>query len=123
MHLPSYSCDMCDLGVEEDIKHLFSTCIFATECWASIGIQMPNLQQPYAYLESLKLQLRVPFFMEIIILMTWSIWITRNGEIFRNTRATVSQCRAQLKKELARLLHHAKEAYRPRLESWINSYL
>ena len=34
-----YTCVMCNLGVEEDINHLFFDCPFAKYCWLSLQIQ------------------------------------------------------------------------------------
>ncbi|KAG2655750.1 hypothetical protein PVAP13_1KG069342 [Panicum virgatum] len=109
MTLPAYNCVMCTDGTEETTLHLFIECNFAKQCWSSIGIQLQ--------------QSSVPFFMDIIILMSWSIWIERNGETFRNITATIAQCRATLRKELALVVHRAKSSVSTHLLSWIETHL
>jgi hypothetical protein len=37
---------------------------------------------PFKILEDFKAMLQLPFFMEMIVLMSWSIWVARNGLIF-----------------------------------------
>jgi hypothetical protein len=41
----------------------------------------------------IKRQLRVQFAMEIIILMSWSIWKCRNGWLFESIAPKVQRCR------------------------------
>ena len=74
MELPSYVCVCCSLSVEETLPHLFMHCSFAQSCWASIGLTI-GMNGPFSSLENLRLQLGVPFFMEVIILMNWCIWM------------------------------------------------
>ena len=70
MILPDYNCVCCANQVEESSEHLFIHCPFAQSCWATLGIQVGQ-DDPFSTLEQIKLQLNVPFFMEIIILMCW----------------------------------------------------
>ena len=72
MALPSYSCVCCNASVEESLAHLFLHCPFAQGCWSAIGLNV-GILDPFIALESLRIQLNVPFFMEIIILMCWGI--------------------------------------------------
>jgi hypothetical protein len=73
MELESYTCENCIWQKEETLYHLFLRCNFAKACWNSIGMNPPRIAQPEEASANLKQQLNVPFFMEIIILMTWSI--------------------------------------------------
>jgi hypothetical protein len=41
----------------------------------------------------LKRRIVQSFFMEVIILMTWAIWHTRNGWIFKNEDPPVDACK------------------------------
>ena len=71
MVLPSYSCVLCDDGIEESVDHLFLDCTIAKECWSLIGltvISSPNMVQKF---ESLRTQIGKGFFMEVIIIMCW----------------------------------------------------
>jgi hypothetical protein len=50
-------------------------------------------QGPFQILEAFRAQFSVPFFMEIIIIMCWSIWTVRNNLIFRGEEATTQKCK------------------------------
>jgi hypothetical protein len=82
MHLPSYGCVLCLLDPEETLNHLFLECAFARECWALIGLTVVSDPDPLVRFESFKSQLHTKFYMEIIIIMCWSIWAVRNDFIF-----------------------------------------
>jgi hypothetical protein len=73
MTLESYTCENCIWQKEETLYHLFLGCNFAKACWNSIGLIPPRIASPEVAATNLKQQLNVPFSMEIIILMTWSI--------------------------------------------------
>lgn len=45
---------------------------FVNDCWNLIQLQNQNNREPFQILETFKLNLQVPFFMEIIILMSWA---------------------------------------------------
>jgi len=82
MELQDYNCVLCINPMEESLNHLLLHCPFAISCWNWLQIQVnPDSNVPQA-MESFKAQLQVPFFMEIIILMCWTIWKARNGLIF-----------------------------------------
>jgi hypothetical protein len=74
--------------VEETVAHLFLQCDFAKACWNLVGLNIPHLQDPFQILEDLRAQLNVLFFMEIIIILCWSIWTSTNNFIFRNEEAS-----------------------------------
>jgi hypothetical protein len=59
-------------------------------------------------LASLKLAIFKPFFMEIIMLIAWSIWLTRNDFIFKAVTPSAYKCRKRFKDEIALLVHKAK---------------
>jgi hypothetical protein len=48
------------------------------------GTCIPTSMDTGAIVEDFKLQLHLPFFMEIIVTMCWAIWTMRNDIIFRN---------------------------------------
>jgi hypothetical protein len=89
MYLPSYDCILCNENHEETIDHLFLECIFSRDCWALIGLMIVNSPFLIHRIESLKLQIAKKFFMEIIIIMCWTIWTVRNDAIFRGVPPTV----------------------------------
>ena len=85
MFLESYTSDNCILKRKETQAYLFFRCNFAKACWNSIGVTSSTSSRPERVVFFIKQQLEVPFFMEIIILMTWSIWRCRNDWIFNNS--------------------------------------
>jgi hypothetical protein len=48
------------------------------------------------------------FFMEIIIIMAWSIWMTRNDWIFSNIDLSVERCKAKFIYEFSLVLFRVK---------------
>lgn len=92
MILDSYTCEMCIRQRPETISHLFLRCSFAKECWQSIGVTYVTTRPLLQIFKRIKENLQHPFFMEIIILMTWSIWNTRN-ETFNNVDPSIQSCR------------------------------
>lgn len=70
MHLPSYFCMLCSQSHEETVQHLFLDCDMAKACWATLGLTIDTSLEPLQIFESLRLQLNVSFFMEIIIIMS-----------------------------------------------------
>jgi len=100
MPLPSYNCVLCPLGSEETVDHLFLECDLAKA--------------------SLKLQLRVKFYMKvIIIIMCWSIWTVRNDVIFRGIEASNLRGLEMFKYTFRRLLWRAKKNYFSEIELWL----
>ena len=69
MHLPSYDCVLCQMGIEESLEHLFLYCEFFRECWATLGLNVNSNISPLQLFDRFKELIAVPFFMEIIILM------------------------------------------------------
>jgi hypothetical protein len=68
----------------------------------------------------IKDKLAVPFSMEIIILMTWAIWTTRNAWVFNNVDPTVQDCKRKFMSEFSLLLHRVKPDLINPLEVWLN---
>jgi hypothetical protein len=77
MEFQDYTCVLCSRSTEETLFHLLIDCPFASTCWNRLGLQVTDQEDLYQYLESFGWQLHVPFFMEIIILMSWTIWQMR----------------------------------------------
>jgi len=74
---------------------------------------------PFQILQSFKTQLGVPFFMEVIILMSWTIWKSRNDIILRQTQPSLALAKENFMEEFRLLLLRAKHAYSPLIEQWI----
>lgn len=60
-------------GVEESLLHLLLACPFAVRCWGTLHFQVGGLLDPFDILVSFKNQLAVPFFLELLVCMSWGI--------------------------------------------------
>jgi len=117
--LPDYTCVLCNGTIEESLSHLLLDCQFARQCWAIVNVDVDLELDPFQILQSFKTQLGVPFFMEVIILMSWTIWKSRNDFIFRQTQPSVAVAKENFREEFRLLLLRAKRAYSPMIEQWI----
>jgi hypothetical protein len=120
MHLETYTYENCILQRNENAYHLFLRCNFAKSCWASIGLITPQTHCPQRAALRLKRQLNMPEALEIIILMSWSIWQCRNGWIFDNIAPTVERCRAIFLQEVKCLLLRLKPSTSQIICSWLD---
>jgi hypothetical protein len=83
----------------------------------------PPLQQDIQnIIASLKNELRVPFFMELIILTSWAIWMIRNDFLFKGTNPNLYKCRKIFKAELALLVHKASRKSYSGLKNWVERF-
>lgn len=119
MHLPCYNCVLCQDSTEESLAHLLLECPFAQQCWGQINIVIDLQADPFQMLQIFKDQLGVPFFMEIVILMSGAIWKSRNDLIFNQVQPSVQQTFLCFKDECKLLLLRAKRAYSPLIDLWI----
>ena len=69
-HLLSSNCVLCADNTEETLEHLFLECDLARACWNLVGVAVGNYNDPLPIFEDFRRQLGVPFFMEIIIIMS-----------------------------------------------------
>jgi hypothetical protein len=122
MVLPSYSCVLCSLQLEETLEHLFLECPFAQASWGILNLTIPQGSH-FEVLESFRLQLNVNFFMDIIIMLSWCIWMERNDFIFKNKQPDLSFVKERFKKEFACVILRAKETRKPHMSLWIDSIL
>jgi hypothetical protein len=93
--------------VEETLEHPFLVCPFALDCWNLIHLLIPQ-GAPHYILLSLKSQLQVNFFMDIIILRSWTIWMARNDLIFRGEQPSLQVAAQRFKSEFAVVILRAK---------------
>jgi hypothetical protein len=84
-----------------------------------LNIQVDPSLEPFQNLLSFKDQLQVPFFMEVIILMCWTIWMARNDVIFRQIGPSLQNSKDNFRMELQLLLLRDKRCYSPRINQWI----
>jgi hypothetical protein len=117
MALPSYDCVLCLNGGEETLYHLLLGCSFAQEYWIHLGLYIDPDLEPFEVLSSLKIQLKVQFFMEIIIIMSWSIWMSQNDLIFKGLAPSVQDCLACFKYIFTLVTLLVKEDWKSRMLS------
>lgn len=68
--LPSFNCVLCNNNLEETFDHLFIHCDLVRLCWGLLGLMINSSHSSFQNFENFRRQLNVPFFMEIIIIMT-----------------------------------------------------
>ena len=122
-HLESYNCVVNNCPQEETLQHLFWTCPFASQCW---DLLCPTRQANVSVLEAfddLRQKLHVPFFMEIIILASWAIWISRNNLIFQAIQPSVQRWKAIFLEELNLLKFRIKKSYARAFCTWLDNLI
>jgi hypothetical protein len=122
MNLDSFTCDLCILQRLESGAHLFLRCNFARACWNSLGVIFVSTRPVIQIFRQIRDKLEVPFAMEIIILMAWAIWVTRNDWIFNNINPTVESCRRKFKEEFKLLLLRAKPSLVEAMSAWLDNF-
>lgn len=123
MELESYTCDLCILQRTETTAHRFLRCNFARSCWQLIGIQFNSTRNIAQMISKIRRHLQVPFFMDIIILMCWSIWTTRNEWTFRNVDPTREGGMRKFVEEFFLLRHRVNEDRFGLMKSWVHHFL
>nr|TKW30242.1 hypothetical protein SEVIR_2G022800v2 [Setaria viridis] len=113
MELDSYTCELCILQKMEKMEHLFFRCNFAKSCWRSIGISFTPTRTVMQILKQIRNRLDLPFSIEIIILMTWSISTMRNDWMFNNINPIVQRCKMKFTHEFSMLRHRVKQTMFP----------
>ena len=84
---------------------------------------MVGQDDAFTTLENLKIQLGVPFSMDIIITMCWCIWMQRNDLIFRGIQPTQDQCHRHFGKEFSLVILRAKVGLKQFMSSWLEAHL
>ena len=101
---------MCDHYVVESRDHLFFHCPFAQICWKNICPSWTALSAGIQdQIGNPRHLLNLPFATDIIILVAWAIWNTRNAYIFRAVPPSFYAYRKHFEEELQRLVLRAKE--------------
>jgi hypothetical protein len=103
------------------LRHLFFRCPFVKNCWRIIGINVPTCLKPERATRHIKRFLRVPFAMEIIIVMCWCIWNERNAWIFNSEDPGIEKCKMNFKREFSLVIHKTKKRWAYDMEPWLSS--
>lgn len=114
---------MCNSHTLETRDHPFFQCPFAQMCWQYVcpswKPRFSNIQVEVAHLKQL---LSLPFAMEVIILISWTIWTTRNDFIFRSIPPSLYACRRKFKVEMKWITYWAKRKDYSGLADWVNAF-
>ena len=121
MVLESYNCVLWSSQVEESLEHLFFHCPFAASCWDLIAFHSIDALSRFQIVESFKLIFTKEFFMEVFILLCWSIWTERNDLIFKGLQPSVMKCKVNLKKELTLLCFRVERRSEIAFVQWLES--
>jgi hypothetical protein len=78
----------------------------------TIGVVVPSCLRSERATRHIKRNLGLPFAMNIIIIMCWSIWMERNAWIFNNIAPSVDNYKANLKRDLPLVIHRTKKGKR-----------
>nr|TKW09984.1 hypothetical protein SEVIR_6G136800v2 [Setaria viridis] len=122
MNLDSFVCELCILQKRETVNHLFFRCNFAKACWQQIGVTYVSTRSYWNIIEQIKHKLEVPFYMEIIILIIWSIWTTRNNWLFNDLDPFTMNCKQKFLDEFSALLLRARPSLVQQMEVWMHSF-
>lgn len=123
MHLDDYNCVLCTEALEESLVHLILECSFTRSCWFTLGLLIHNSSDPFGTLASFRAQLQQPFFMEIIVTMSWSIRMVRNDAIFKHVQPSVHHCKRIFRQEFALVILRAKNSLAPSFTQWLEAYV
>lgn len=119
MHLPDYNCALCSDATQETLIHLFWNCHFSLTCWNSL---LPNRQSGISAYDEIMLTITMlpkDIAMEIIILGCWSIWMVRNGKIFRAAPPSLNSWKFYLREGLQHIKLRSKQAKGDQIDHWI----
>jgi len=108
--------------MEETLSHLFFDCPFALACWARLNILIMG-NSSVQILEAIKIQINLPFSMDIIITFCWNIWMQRNDLIFRGIQPTAASSLLHFKKEFALVILRAKIRIKTSMSSWLEQFV
>ena len=123
MVLDNYNCVFCSHPIEEDLFHLFFHCPFRGGLLEHPSTSGSNTSEFDQVLEAFKIQLHLPFFMEVIVTMCWSIWSVRNDAISNGVPPSVQRCKLIFKKEFTLVVLRAKAKLHPHIDQWLGAYV
>jgi hypothetical protein len=119
--LDTYTCENCIMQKEETIPHLFLKCNYVKRCWKEIGLAQPRTSNPHLAVQRIRRQLAKLWSMEVVIVMLWCIWKTRNGWIFENTPPTIPECMGMFKKEMLLICYSMEHSIAYDVRLWIQT--
>ena len=121
MHLDSASCVLCNDEDMEDRTHLLFSCPFSQGFWWNLGIEWNTDMGIHDLIIAAKQRYQLDFFMEIMIVGSWSIWNQRNGWIFEGIPCSITECRYDFNKTFKLTMLRAKPSLKDGMSSWIDN--
>jgi hypothetical protein len=100
----------------------FFKCPFVKNCWNRIGVTPPTWLKPDRAARHIKSSLKVPFAMDIIILMFWSIWTQINAWLFNQGDPHVTHRVTSFKREFGLVIQLSKKRWTSEMELWISEF-
>lgn len=100
--------------------HLFLECQFAQDCWNLIDVHIIDAQ-PMQIIQNLQEQIAVSFSLDIIIIMSWCIWMARNDLIVKNIPAQLNSVEARFRAEFALVFLRAKPQDQDIMNLWLQT--
>ena len=120
MHLPSYSCPLCNTGTIKSILHLFWDYPFSMGYWGSINLTKTRGTSFPEECELAFVSLPRQIALNIIIMGCWNIWKQRNELIFNSARPSIGSWKQRLKNDLTIVGYRIKTKHEPILKEWID---
>ena len=112
---------MCQHGVEETIEHLFFKCPFGINCWAKFQVFWDHrLMDKLELVAEAKRRYRKPMFMEIFMVVAWSIWKERNDLVFNAVSPSIETWRHRFVTDFSLLVHRTKTDLHSRIFNLID---
>ena len=116
--LEEYNCVVRGCPQEETLHHLVWGWAFAMRCWGYICPTRAQLSILETF-QDIKDKLRLLFFMEVIILSSWAILISRNNKIFEHIYPTFQGWKNIFLMELKLLKHRMRPKHANQFNSWL----
>jgi hypothetical protein len=91
---------------------------------AVLGFCLPQRAKNLLVMESftyLKMKIKLSFSMEIIILVAWGIWISRNNKNFNNQALSFQSWKAMYLQELTMMAHRMKKKHAETFTEWLQT--
>ncbi|PNT64322.1 hypothetical protein BRADI_4g27427v3, partial [Brachypodium distachyon] len=121
-HLQSHTCVLCSQQQLETRNHIFFHCQFARMCWGYICLMFKSQNSVHDNIMVIKQEHKLPFHMGITMLVSWSIWKTRNDCIFNGITPSIYGCKRIFKDELNLVFHRAKRKDYNGFKAWIDKF-
>ena len=112
-------CVLCPGRLHEDRDHLFFNCNFSIRIWNYLQVTWTPGDNMMQILTEARREFNQPFFVEVILLASWSIWKVRNAQIFEGVRPRFYSWRSRFVHDISLQAHRLKNVHKNKLLDWI----